>query len=89
MIDITYIRTLEGFTYLTAVIDLCARRVVGLISALQATPAGQWVDAEASDHGGRVASVAHGGMAEETKGQGSGPFGSGGHNSQAWTGHSA
>ena len=27
--DITYIRTLEGFTYLAVVIDLFSRRVVG------------------------------------------------------------
>lgn len=75
--DITYIRTLEGFAYLAVVIDLFSRRVVGLLSALQATPAGQWVDAEPSDHRCRVAGAAEGGMAEEAEEQGSDPFGSG------------
>ncbi len=72
--DITYIRTLEGFAYLAVVIDLFSRRVVGLLSALQATPAGQWVDAKPSDHGSRVAGIAHGRMAEEVEEQGPYPF---------------
>lgn len=29
MTDITYIRTCEGFAYLTSAIDLCSRRVIG------------------------------------------------------------
>lgn len=72
--DITYIRTLEGFAYLAVVIDLFSRRVVGLLSALQATPAGRWVDAEPSDHRCRVAGVADGGMAKEAEEQGSDPL---------------
>lgn len=29
MIDITYIKTMEGFAYLAVVIDLLSRRVIG------------------------------------------------------------
>ncbi|MBG6176457.1 hypothetical protein IWQ55_004298 [Labrenzia sp. EL_208] len=58
--DITYIKTLEGFAYLAVVNDLYSRRVVGPFSALQATPAKKWVNAEPTDHRCRVTSIANG-----------------------------
>ena len=67
MTDITYIRTHEGFAYLAVVIDLYSRRVVGLLSHMQACAAGQRVDAKSTANGIGAASIAHGGVAKKAK----------------------
>lgn len=61
--DITYIRTQEGFAYLAVVIDLSACH--------------RMIDAKPPDHGRRLASPAHGGLATQTQGEGADPLRSG------------
>ena len=63
VIDITYVRTQEGFAYLAVVIDLFSRRVVG------------WSMQSRQTDRRRLASAPHGHLAEKAEGQGADPFG--------------
>ena len=60
--DFTYIWTAEGWLYVSAVIDLFSRRVVGSLSVIaRQSPAGQRVDEHIDDSatGGRCTSHCH------------------------------